>query len=72
MKRSPYHFSALALGILGALGQASRWWISAALTAMILLVMAVGDHPRLLRGYRRQILVLDTRVHRPGRADRPP
>ncbi|PZM98229.1 MAG: DUF4956 domain-containing protein [Actinobacteria bacterium] len=54
-----YYFSALALGILGALGQASLW-ISAALTAMILLVMAVGDHPRLLRGYRRQILVLDT------------
>jgi hypothetical protein len=28
--------------------------------ALILVVMFLGDHPRLFRGYRRQILVLDS------------
>ncbi|HEY8533577.1 MAG TPA: DUF4956 domain-containing protein [Micromonospora sp.] len=54
-----YYFSALALGILGALGGQASPWIAGGLSAMILLIMAIGDHPRLLRSYRRQILVLD-------------
>jgi hypothetical protein len=52
-----YYFSALALGIIGPLG--GDGWLAPALMALILAVMFLGDHPRLLRSYRRQILVLD-------------
>ncbi|MFI2667376.1 DUF4956 domain-containing protein [Micromonospora carbonacea] len=54
-----YYFSALALGILGPLSGTSIWTV-AGLTALILAVMYVGDHPRLLRRYRRHVMVLDT------------
>jgi len=53
-----YYFSALALGILGAL-QLDPWWHAPALMALILAAVLVGDHPRLLRRYARQELVLD-------------
>ncbi|GAA4473103.1 DUF4956 domain-containing protein [Phytohabitans houttuyneae] len=56
-----YYFSALALGILGPLGEDPAW-LSPALMGLILAVMYVGDHPRLLRHYRRQVMVLDTAV----------
>jgi hypothetical protein len=56
-----YYFSALALGILGALSTTSVW-LSAGLMALILVVMFLGDHPRLLRRYRHQIMVLDSAV----------
>src|SRR6187551_650330 len=45
-----YYFSALALGLLGALGNSTAW-IPPALMALIVAVLYVGDHPRLLRGY---------------------
>ncbi|MDI5942430.1 DUF4956 domain-containing protein [Micromonospora harpali] len=54
-----YYFSALALGILGPLSGTSVWTV-AGLTGLILAVMYVGDHPRLLRRYRRHVMVLDT------------
>lgn len=53
-----YYFSALALGILGPLSGGAAW-LAPALMALILVVMYLGDHPRLFRGYRRQTLVLD-------------
>ncbi|WP_329016048.1 DUF4956 domain-containing protein [Micromonospora rifamycinica] len=56
-----YYFSALALGILGPLSGTSVWMVGA-LTALILAVMFVGDHPRLLRRYRRHVIVLDSAV----------
>ncbi|MEU5959770.1 DUF4956 domain-containing protein [Micromonospora parva] len=56
-----YYFSALALGILGALSTTSVW-LSAGLMALIVAVMFVGDHRRLLRHYRHQIMVLDSAV----------
>ncbi|WP_328341992.1 DUF4956 domain-containing protein [Micromonospora sp. NBC_00421] len=56
-----YYFSALALGILGPLSGTSVWMVGA-LTALILAVMYVGDHPRLLRRYRRHVIVLDSAV----------
>ncbi|MFC8851128.1 MULTISPECIES: DUF4956 domain-containing protein [unclassified Micromonospora] len=59
-----YYFSALALGILGPLAGTSIWTV-ASLTALILAVMYVGDHPRLLRRYRRHVMVLDTAVTDP-------
>jgi len=56
-----YYFSALALGILGPLSSTSSW-LGPALMALILVVMYLGDHPRLLRSYRRQVLVLDSAI----------
>lgn len=55
-----YYFSALALGLLGAV-EASVWW-NTGLMALILAVVFVGDHPRLFRRYRRQVMVLDTAI----------
>lgn len=56
-----YYFSALALGILGPLSDGSTW-IGPAMMVLILLVIYLGDHPRLFRGYRRQTLVLDSAI----------
>ncbi|MEU4397477.1 DUF4956 domain-containing protein [Micromonospora orduensis] len=56
-----YYFSALALGILGALSTTSVW-LSGGLMALIVTVMFVGDHRRMLRHYRHQIMVLDSAV----------
>ncbi|WP_234313617.1 DUF4956 domain-containing protein [Streptomyces sp. NBRC 109706] len=53
-----YYFSALALGILGAV-DTDQVWRSVGLMAMVLLALYVGDHPRLLRKYRHQVMVLD-------------
>ncbi|WP_218158239.1 DUF4956 domain-containing protein [Streptomyces radiopugnans] len=56
-----YYFSALALGLLGAVDTGEPWR-SAALMELILAVLFVGDHPRLLRTYRRQVMVLDNAI----------
>ncbi|GLW24899.1 DUF4956 domain-containing protein [Microbispora triticiradicis] len=56
-----YYFSALALGILGALSTTSAW-LSGGLMALIVVVMFLGDHRRLFRHYRHQILVLDSAI----------
>ena len=56
-----YFFSALALGLLGALDTASIWR-NIALMGLILVVMAVVDSRRLLGRYRHQTIVLDTAV----------
>lgn len=60
-----YYFSSLALGILGA-WETDQEWRSAALMGAILLVLFVGDHPRLLRQHHRQVMVLDEAI--PDRA----
>jgi hypothetical protein len=56
-----YYFSALALGILGALSTTSVW-LSGGLMALIVVVIFLGDNRRLLRHYRHQIMVLDSAV----------
>ena len=56
-----YYFSALALGLISGLG-IEPLWLPLALMAMILLVMFVGDHPRVLPAYRHQLVVLDRAV----------
>jgi hypothetical protein len=56
-----YYFSALALGLLGAL-DTDLAWRNAALMALILFVIFVGDHPRLFRRYRHQVVVLDSAI----------
>ncbi|MFI2754525.1 DUF4956 domain-containing protein [Cellulomonas sp. P22] len=53
-----YYFSALALGLIGGLSGASIP-LGVALTALIVLVIAVADSPRVLRRYRHQLVVLD-------------
>jgi hypothetical protein len=56
-----YYFSALALGLLGALSTTSMW-LNGGLMALLVLVMFLGDHRRLFRGYRHQVLVLDSAI----------
>lgn len=56
-----YYFSALALGLLGALG-GQRVWQTLVLMGVLLLVLFVGDHPRLFPGYERQLVILDAAV----------
>ncbi|HEY0188961.1 MAG TPA: DUF4956 domain-containing protein [Cellulomonas sp.] len=53
-----YYFSALALGLIGGLGS-DLGVLAPALMALLLVAMYVGDHPRLLRRYQNQIVVLD-------------
>lgn len=55
-----YYFSALALGLLSGLG--SQPWVSIGLMAIILAAMCFADHPRLLRGYRREVIVIDRAI----------
>lgn len=56
-----YYFSALAIGLLGALDSGAIWR-NGALMALILLVIFVGDNPRLFRGYQQQMMILDTAI----------
>jgi hypothetical protein len=58
-----YYFSSLALGLLAALSgdvvQAVGWMV------LVLVVMYLGDHPRLFPRYRRQLVVLDSAITDP-------
>ncbi|WP_104119042.1 DUF4956 domain-containing protein [Arthrobacter sp. B1805] len=56
-----YYFSALALGLIAGLG-AEPLWLPLALMALILTVMFIGDHSRVLPGYRHQIVILDRAI----------
>lgn len=56
-----YFFSALALGLLGALNTTSIWR-NIALMGLILAVMAIVDNRSLLSRYEHQIVVLDAAV----------
>lgn len=53
-----YYFAALTLGLLA--GLASPGVLTVALMVLIVVAVAVGDHPALLRRYRHQSMVLDT------------
>ncbi|QIK71457.1 DUF4956 domain-containing protein [Propioniciclava coleopterorum] len=52
-----YYFAALALGLIAGLG--GDLALVAALMAALVGALAVIDHPRVLRGYTRQVVVLD-------------
>ncbi|GGN32991.1 hypothetical protein FHR83_001725 [Actinoplanes campanulatus] len=56
-----YFFSALALGLLGAL-ETSSIWRNIALMGLILVVLAIVDNRWVLGRYRQQIIVLDSIV----------
>ncbi len=53
-----YYFSALALGLIAGLTPASDA-VSLALMALVLAAVAIGDHPRLFRRYRQQVVLVD-------------
>lgn len=53
-----YYFSALALGLLGGLS-ATSLGTTAGLMALVVTTLLVGDHPRLLSAYRRELVVLE-------------
>ncbi len=60
-----YYFSALALGILGGIPNATLW-VPPSLMALVLLTLHIGDHPALLRRYDRQTLIIDGAVLDPA------
>ena len=53
-----YYFSALAIGLINGLNPGPGW-LAPTLTAVILGVMWLVDHPRFARRIRRQTLTLD-------------
>ena len=53
-----YYFASLALGVLGGV-ELTPHWLSPALSALVLLTIYLFDHPRALRRYRHQVMVLD-------------
>ncbi|WP_010205751.1 DUF4956 domain-containing protein [Salinibacterium sp. PAMC 21357] len=66
-----YYFASLALGLIAGLGAADlsvattttlATFVAPALMALILLVIAFGDSPRLFRAYRQQTVTLDAAI----------
>jgi hypothetical protein len=55
-----YYFAALALGLLAGMGADD--WTTLALMALLVVVLFVGDHPRLFRRYREQTVTLDRAI----------
>ena len=53
-----YYFAALALGLLGGLGDSSIL-LSVSLMTLIVAVIAIADAPAFLSGYREQTVVVD-------------
>lgn len=56
-----YYFSALALGLLSGLST-EPLWLTVSLMTVIVVAMWIGDHPAMLRGYRRQIVTVDRAI----------
>ena len=56
-----YYLAAMTLGLVGAL-PLSPIWITVALMAIILIGLAIGDHPRLFGRYRVQVVTLDEAI----------
>jgi hypothetical protein len=53
-----YYVSAICLGLLGGV-QLENDWLGPLLSAVVVLTMAVADHPRVLGGYRHLTLTID-------------
>jgi hypothetical protein len=56
-----YYLAAMTLGLIGAL-PITPMWISAVLMLLILVGLAIGDHPRLFGRYRVQVITLDEAI----------
>jgi hypothetical protein len=54
-----YYFAALAVGLLAGLSTTINP-IVIALIVLVVVVLAIGDSPRLFRRYRQQTIVMDT------------
>lgn len=53
-----YYFASLALGLLGGL-TVDATWLTPALMTSLLVIMFIGDHPRLFASARTQAMTLD-------------
>ncbi|WP_395245413.1 DUF4956 domain-containing protein [Agromyces sp. MMS24-K17] len=56
-----YYFAALAIGLVGGLAGglgAAFTWPAVGLMALVLAVLAIGDHPRLFRRSRQQLVMV--------------
>ncbi|MBO3724056.1 DUF4956 domain-containing protein [Actinomyces bowdenii] len=56
-----YFFAALALGLLGGI-QSAPLPIDAALMALVVASLWIGDHPALMRRHRHQVILLDRAI----------
>ena len=56
-----YYFAALALGLLGGLSAEANA-VTGALMAAVVVAMFIGDHPRLFRSTRCQVVNLDRAI----------
>lgn len=56
-----YYFAALAIGLIAGLSGTLTWTV-VGLVALLLIAVAVGDSPLLLRRYRQQELVIDRAI----------
>ncbi|MDN5860473.1 MAG: DUF4956 domain-containing protein [Pseudonocardia sp.] len=56
-----YYFIALALGLLAGLHPGAVW-VAPALSALLVAVMYIVDHPRVFTAARRQLLTLDEAI----------
>ncbi|WP_052460690.1 DUF4956 domain-containing protein [Microbacterium gorillae] len=56
-----YYFAALAIGLINGLPQ-SDLWVPLALNVLILLVIAIADHPGLFARARQQLVHLDRAI----------
>ena len=54
-----YYFASLAIGLINGL-QPDPAWLGPALSALVVAVIAVADHPRLHEGHRQQLVTVDT------------
>lgn len=59
-----YYFSMLALGLLGGLDAAPAP-LSLLFMALVVVTIAIVDHPALLRGHQRQQIVVDRAIRDP-------
>lgn len=56
-----YYFCSLALGLLGGIA-GTPVPLAIGLMVVLIAVMALGDHPRLLSGYRHHTMILDRAI----------
>ncbi|WP_306814365.1 DUF4956 domain-containing protein [Actinomyces bowdenii] len=56
-----YFFAALALGLLGGI-QTAPLPLDAALMALVVASLWIGDHPALMRRHRHQVILLDRAI----------
>lgn len=56
-----YYFASLAIGLLGGLAP-SPMWLAVAGMALVVTIMAIGDHPALLSRSRSRLIVLDRAI----------